>query len=39
VPGSAFDIEGAVRIGFANEPAVLTEGLERTSELLASLAD
>jgi aspartate/methionine/tyrosine aminotransferase len=38
VPGSAFDIEGVVRIGFANEPAVLVAGLERTSELLASLA-
>jgi len=39
VPGSAFGIEGVVRIGFANEPPVLVSGLERTSVFLASLAD
>jgi len=39
VPGSAFGIEGVVRIGFANEPSVLVSGLERTSVFLASLAD
>ncbi len=38
VPGSAFGIEGVVRIGFANEPSVLVAGLERTSEFLASLS-
>lgn len=37
VPGSAFDTEGAVRIGYANDPAVLTAGLERTSAFLAAL--
>jgi aspartate/methionine/tyrosine aminotransferase len=37
VPGSAFDTEGAVRIGYANDPAVLTAGLERTSAFLATL--
>jgi aspartate/methionine/tyrosine aminotransferase len=39
VPGSAFGVEGVVRIGFANEPAVLVDGLERTSEFLAALTD
>jgi aspartate/methionine/tyrosine aminotransferase len=38
VPGSAFGVEGVVRIGFANEPSVLTRGLERTSAFLGSLA-
>ncbi len=38
VPGSAFDTEGAVRLGFASDPAVLTAGLERTSAFLATLA-
>ena len=37
VPGSAFDTEGVVRIGYANETAVLTAGLERTSAYLATL--
>ncbi len=37
VPGSAFDTEGVVRIGYANDPAVLTAGLERTSAFLATL--
>jgi aspartate/methionine/tyrosine aminotransferase len=30
-PGSAFDIEGCLRIGYANDAAVLREGLERLS--------
>jgi len=38
-PGSALDIEGYLRIGYANNPAVLREGLARTSAFLASLAD
>jgi aspartate/methionine/tyrosine aminotransferase len=37
VPGSAFDVEGVVRIGYANDPAVLTAGLERTSTFVATL--
>ncbi len=37
VPGGAFDTEGVVRIGYANDPAVLTAGLERTSAFLARL--
>jgi aspartate/methionine/tyrosine aminotransferase len=34
-PGSAMDMEGYVRIGYANDPAVLREGLARTSAFLA----
>jgi aspartate/methionine/tyrosine aminotransferase len=37
VPGSAFDTEGVVRIGYANDPEVLVAGLERTSAFLATL--
>jgi aspartate/methionine/tyrosine aminotransferase len=37
VPGTAFGIEGVVRIGYANQPSVLADGLERTSAFLASL--
>ena len=37
VPGAAFDIEGTVRIGYANEPGVLAAGLERTSAFLERL--
>lgn len=33
-PGSAFDYEGYVRIGFANHLDVLKEGLKRVSEFL-----
>ena len=33
-PGSALDGEGYVRIGYANNPVVLAEGLSRTSEFL-----
>lgn len=34
-PGSALDMEGYVRIGFANSPDVLKEGLEKISSFLA----
>ncbi|GAA3690939.1 aminotransferase [Arthrobacter ginkgonis] len=34
-PGSAFDIEGCLRIGYANNQAVLREGLERLSGFFA----
>ncbi len=34
-PGDAFDMEGYVRIGFANTPGILREGLERVSAFLA----
>jgi aspartate/methionine/tyrosine aminotransferase len=37
-PGSAMDVEGCLRIGYANNPAILREGLERTSTFLATLA-
>ena len=37
-PGSAMDMEGYVRIGYANDTAVLTAGLERFSAFLATLA-
>ena len=36
-PGSALDMEGYVRIGFANSPEVLKEGLEKISGFLATL--
>ena len=34
-PGSAFGMEGYVRVGFANTPSILAEGLERVSGYLA----
>lgn len=34
-PGAALEMEGYLRIGFANSPAVLEEGLARTSAFLA----
>jgi len=34
-PGSALNMEGYIRIGFANNPAVLSEGLARVSEFLS----
>lgn len=34
-PGSAFDMEGFVRIGYANNPEILKEGLMRVSDFLA----
>jgi aspartate/methionine/tyrosine aminotransferase len=37
-PGSAMDMEGYLRIGYANQGHILREGLERTSTFLAHLA-
>jgi aspartate/methionine/tyrosine aminotransferase len=37
VPGSAFDREDHVRMGFGNDPQVLVAGLERMSAFLARL--
>lgn len=36
-PGDAFDMEGYVRIGFANTPGILREGLARVSAYLKTL--
>lgn len=36
-PGSCFDLEGTVRIGYACSTKVLKEGLEKTSEYLKEL--
>ena len=36
-PGTAFELESCVRIGYANSPAILEEGLARTSEFLRSV--
>lgn len=36
-PGSAFDVEGTARIGYANNPAVLADGLAAMSGFLAGL--
>jgi aspartate/methionine/tyrosine aminotransferase len=36
-PGSAMDMEGYLRIGYANDPAVLEAGLELMGPFLASL--
>ena len=36
-PGDCFDMEGYVRIGFANTPQILREGLALTSDYLAKL--
>lgn len=36
-PGSALDIEGYVRIGYANNPEVMKEGLARVSEFLREI--
>jgi aspartate/methionine/tyrosine aminotransferase len=33
-PGSSFDMEGYVRIGYANNPKILQTGLERVSDFL-----
>jgi aspartate/methionine/tyrosine aminotransferase len=38
VPGSAMDMEGYLRIGYANDPASLRAGLERTSAFLTTLS-
>ena len=37
-PGSAFELEGCVRIGYANSPAILAEGLERVRPFLRGLS-
>ena len=37
-PGSAFDMEGHLRIGYANNPDVLKEGLSRMSRFFAEAA-
>lgn len=37
-PGSALDMEGYVRIGYANERAVLEQGLQKVSEFLRELS-
>lgn len=34
VPGSALDMEGYLRIGYANTPSIIREGLEKFSEFL-----
>jgi len=36
-PGSAMSMEGTVRVGYANNAAVLTEGLKRVSDYLKRL--
>jgi aspartate/methionine/tyrosine aminotransferase len=36
-PGSAFEMEGYVRIGFANPLDVLEQGLERVSDFLKDI--
>jgi len=38
-PGSAMDMEGFVRIGYANSSTVLTAGLERVSRFLRSIQE
>ena len=38
-PGSVLDMEGYVRIGYANNPQVLETGLAKVSEYLAELQD
>jgi len=38
-PGSAMDMEGYVRIGYANSAAILKAGLERVSEFLGTLTE
>ena len=37
-PGSALGMEGYVRIGYANTPAIVAEGLRRVSQFLADQA-
>ena len=36
-PGSAMDMEGYVRVGYANSEEILTRGLEKVSEFLENL--
>ena len=35
-PGDAFDMEGYFRVGFANKPADIKDGLARVSKWLAA---
>ncbi len=37
VPGAAMHMEGYVRIGYANDPVIIAEGLKRISAFVASL--
>ncbi|CAG21904.1 aminotransferase [Photobacterium profundum] len=37
-PGSVLEMEGYVRIGYANNPQVLKEGLKKVSEFLAEIS-
>jgi aspartate/methionine/tyrosine aminotransferase len=37
-PGSAFEVEGCVRIGYANAHAILVDGLRETSRFISRLA-
>jgi aspartate/methionine/tyrosine aminotransferase len=37
-PGSALDMEGYVRIGYANNPMILKEGLKRVAKYLSEQA-
>ena len=37
-PGSAMDMESWTGIGYANDPEILSHGLHRISEFLASKA-
>lgn len=39
VPGNHFEMEGYLRIGFGSDPAHVTGGLERLSEILDSIPD
>lgn len=39
VPGSVMDREGYLRIGYANTPSVIRQGLEKMGEYLASLPE
>jgi aspartate/methionine/tyrosine aminotransferase len=34
-PGSSLGMEGYIRIGYANTPSILKEGLARTSQFLS----
>ncbi len=34
LPGSALDMEGYLRIGYANTPSIIDEGLKRFSDFL-----
>ena len=36
-PGSAMDMEGWLRIGYANDPSVLSDGLQTLSKYLKTL--